>query len=222
MDIALRSSTLQTLPSAVFLLSAAHYPQYKDFEMNVGCLPVSMEALPQAPVHKRFPGILSAPFPSDLCPKQMCCLFTLLLIDEDPFDAVWILMRKELNLGLRMREDSSFQHLPWWLASFVRLLFKFWNLWHVKVKSADLALKQIKTSQIGKTLLSGSITWWGIRTSSCSIVLLPKSTTTTPFMPPSPCLRTRMKCCVLQQWELKEHEATLRNLTFSTVGLHLL
>lgn len=49
MDIALRSSTLQTLPSAVFLLSAAHYPQYKDFEMNVGCLPVSMEALPQAP-----------------------------------------------------------------------------------------------------------------------------------------------------------------------------
>lgn len=88
MDIALRSSTLQTLPSAVFLLSAAHYPQDKDSEMHVGCLPVSMEALPHGTLHQRFPAIFSAPFPSDLCSKQMCCLFTLLLVDEDPFDAV--------------------------------------------------------------------------------------------------------------------------------------
>lgn len=38
------------------------------------------------------------------------------------------------------------------MASFVMLLFKFRNLCHVKVKRADLALKKIKSSQIGKKI----------------------------------------------------------------------
>jgi len=66
-----------------------------------------MEALPRCTLCRRFPGTRSTTLPSDLCPKQMCCLFALLLIYEDPFDTVGILTRKELNLCLRTSEDSS-------------------------------------------------------------------------------------------------------------------
>lgn len=143
MDITLRSSSFQLSALQFPFSGAAHYSHYKGPTcMGTVCL---SPGKPHRTQHKRFPGTSRTPRPSDLCPKQMCCLFMLLLIYEDPLDAAWILMRKEFNLRLRRSGDSTFMHLPWqqmqtaWPVSLC-LLFKSWDLPQFKIKSLDLAL----------------------------------------------------------------------------------
>lgn len=110
MDITLRSSSFQLSALQFPFSGAAHYSHYKDPTcMGTVCL---SPGKPHRTQHKRFPGASRTTCPSDLCPKQTCCLFTLLLIYEDPLDAACILMRKEFNQRLRTSGDSSFMHLP--------------------------------------------------------------------------------------------------------------